>query len=239
MDKAWLLIGIAVLVSYVLGSFPTAYLYGKLKGVDIRKVGSRNPGATNIVRVFGVLPGVLVLLADAAKGFIVVYFLSQLTPFSDSDLLRVGCGVAAIVGHTFTLFLNFKGGKGVATTCGVFLGLAPLSTLLVLVPFVLVVAITKYISAGSLIAAIVFPPMIWLLHEAGQNSVIFIVSVPVATMIIIRHRANIGRILNGTENKFGQRVRVSRGGVTPPVQRIKREKRGNPAPTRNEKRKEG
>jgi acyl phosphate:glycerol-3-phosphate acyltransferase len=210
MSNSWLLGALVIVLSYCLGSFPTAYIYGKLKGVDIRKVGSGNPGATNIVRVFGVMPGVMVLLLDAAKGFVAVFFLSQLTPYADSDLFRVGCGIAAIAGHTFTMFLKFKGGKGVATTCGVFLGLAPIATALVLIPFILVVVITRYISAGSLVSAMLFPAIIWFSNEAGQHSVVFILSVMVAMMILIRHRANIDRILKGTENKFGQRVSIKK-----------------------------
>ncbi|MBN1595639.1 glycerol-3-phosphate 1-O-acyltransferase PlsY [candidate division FCPU426 bacterium] len=199
-------VALVLAASYVLGSLPSAYLYAAMRGVDIRKVGSGNPGATNVVRVFGVLPGILVLLLDAAKGFAAVQWLPHLTPVADADWLRVGCGLAAIAGHTYTVFLRFKGGKGVATACGVFLGLAPQSALLALVPFVLVVAVTRYISAGSLAAALLFPPIIWFMGEGGQNAIVFIMAVATGMMIILRHRANIHRILKGTENKFGQRV---------------------------------
>ncbi|MCD4813339.1 glycerol-3-phosphate 1-O-acyltransferase PlsY [bacterium] len=202
------IIGI-LLVSYGIGSIPFAYVYGKIRGVDIRTQGSGNPGATNIMRVFGVFSGILVLLADAAKGYLAVVIIAGWAVTGNPDLLKVACGLAAIMGHTFTFFLRFKGGKGVATTCGVFLGLAPLATLLVLIPFVVVVALTRYISAGSLVAALSFPAIIWFVGETGHQYLFFYVSVLSALMIVLKHRANIGRIVKGTENKFGQKVKVS------------------------------
>lgn len=206
MTADWLIASLVLFVSYLLGSIPVGYLYGRLRGVDIRTVGSRNVGATNVMRTFGTPAGVLVMLLDAAKGFAAVFILTRFTAYADSDLIRVGGGLAAIFGHTFTVFLGFKGGKGVATSLGVFLALAPVATAVALVPFVLMVALTKYISAGSLTAAILFPVLVWLAGEAGQYQAVFILSLVVALVIILRHRANLGRIWHGTENKIGQRI---------------------------------
>jgi len=206
VGEVWLLVVIALIVSYLLGSIPSGYWYGRLRGVDIRTVGSGNIGASNVQRTFGTISGIGVLLVDVGKGFIAAYFLSWFTPYPQSDLMRVGCGVAAICGHTFPLFLNFKGGKGVATTFGVLLGLVPISTIFVFLAFAGVVAVTRYISAGSLVSALLFPILIWWRNESGQFHSILILSVFISLVIIIRHRANIGRILRGEENRLGQRV---------------------------------
>jgi glycerol-3-phosphate acyltransferase PlsY len=194
----------AVLGSYILGSIPSGYWYGRLRGIDIRKQGSGNLGATNALRVLGVPAGILVLCIDVAKGFVAVAALPLLTPYPGSDYLRVACGLAAVLGHTYTLFLNFKGGKGVATTYGVLLALAPISTILVFLVLVGVVALTKYVSAGSLASAILFPAFIWLLGESGQSFSILILAVVVGAAVVVKHRSNIRRILDGTENKIGK-----------------------------------
>lgn len=209
MTIDWLAMGLAFLASYLLGSMPVGYLYGRLRGVDIRTVGSRNVGATNVMRTLGTPAGVGVMLLDAAKGFAAAFFLVRITAYPDSDLIRVGCALAVIFGHTFTVFLGFKGGKGVATSLGAFLALAPVATALALAPFALMVTLTKYVSAGSLTAALLFPVLVWAAGEAGQYQAILVLSLVVGLVIILRHRANLGRILRGTENKIGQRIPLS------------------------------
>ncbi|MCK5219093.1 glycerol-3-phosphate 1-O-acyltransferase PlsY [bacterium] len=208
MIEDWFLIVLAILSSYLIGSMPTAYLYGRLRGVDIRTQGSGNPGATNIARLFGIPAGVMVLLVDVGKGFVAAYWLSRWTPYPASDLIRVGCGLAAIFGHAFTPFLKFKGGKGVAATYGVLLGLAPIATIMVFIAFAGVVAGTRYISAGSLVSAFLFPLLIWLVGESGYGFSILILSIIIGLVIIILHRGNIERIIQGTENRLGRRIPV-------------------------------
>lgn len=203
MAESWWGVVLAVLASYLLGSVPTGYWVGRLRGVDIRTQGSGNMGATNVVRVLGWPTGVFVLLVDVAKGALAVFLLARFTAWPASELVRVGCGLAAVLGHTFTLFLGFKGGKGVATSCGVFLALAPLATALVLLVFVVVVALTRYVSLGSICAAALLPAAIWVAGESGRDSVILIVSVFLAAAVIFLHRANIGRLRQGTEHRLG------------------------------------
>ncbi len=206
MVESWLKIMAALALSYLLGALPTGYLAGRLKGLDIRKLGSGNMGATNVMRILGVPAGVLVMLIDAAKGFLAVAWLPGLTPYPEFDWLRVGCGLAAVLGHTFTLFLKFKGGKGVATTAGIFLALAPMAAVVTLLIFACTVAMTKTVSAGSILGALLLPPLVWILGEAGQGYSILLIAVVLAILIVARHGANIQRLKNGTENKIGRPV---------------------------------
>ncbi len=212
MINHWIGAGLAVLGSYLLGSIPTGYWYGRLKGIDIRTKGSGNLGATNVLRVLGTKAGVFVLAVDVLKGLLAVVLLTQLTPFPGSDYLRVACGLAAVLGHTYTVFLKFKGGKGVATTYGVLLALAPISTILVFLILVGVVAMTKYVSAGSIVSAILFPIFIWLLGESGQGFSVLLLALLVGAAVVFKHRSNIKRIMDGTENKLGK-VKATEGGT--------------------------
>jgi glycerol-3-phosphate acyltransferase PlsY len=197
-------VALAILGSYLLGAIPSGYWFGRLRGIDIRQKGSGNMGATNVLRVLGKPAGILVLVVDVAKGFLAVAWLPHLTPFPGLDYVRVGCGLAAVLGHTYTCFLHFKGGKGVATTYGVLLALAPVSTILVFLIFAAVVAFSKYVSLGSLVSAVLFPIFIWLLGESGQSFSVLALAFLVGVAVVIRHRANIRRILDGTENRLGQ-----------------------------------
>jgi acyl phosphate:glycerol-3-phosphate acyltransferase len=194
---------LALLACYLLGSIPTGYLYGRARGIDIRRQGSGNLGATNVVRVLGWGPGVLVLLIDIAKGFLAVWVLARFSPFAGSDLMRVGCGLAAVLGHTFTVWLRFQGGKGVATSCGVFLALAPLATSVVLLAFVAVVAATRYVSLGSILAAALLPLLVWAVGEGGRSGLILLLAALLAVAVVFLHRSNIQRLLRGTENRLG------------------------------------
>lgn len=199
---------VALAISYAVGSIPFAYLAGAASGVDLRKQGSGNLGATNVFRVLGWKIGILVFLADALKGALPVLLLPpRIAAPGDPVLWALACGVAAIAGHVRPLYLGFrKGGKGVATAAGVFFALAPLPMLVTFVVFVAIVLGTGYVSLGSLVAALLLPLLLLVTHGAG--SPLFIVSVVVACFVYWTHRANIGRLRRGEEHRFGKRWRA-------------------------------
>jgi glycerol-3-phosphate acyltransferase PlsY len=202
---------VAVVLSYVSGSIPAAFLAGTWAGVDLRTQGSGNLGATNVLRVLGPRIGALVFLVDIAKGALPVRFLPPLTGMTGSSLtwLAVACGVAAIVGHIRPVFLLFgKGGKGVATACGVFLALAPVQTLLTLVIFVVVVLASGYVSLASLTGAIALPVLLG--SSVGVRSPLFVVALLTAVFVFWTHRANIQRLRLGTEYRFGKAANFGR-----------------------------
>ena len=202
---------LAVLLSYVSGSIPAAYLAGKWSGVDLRAHGSGNLGATNVLRVLGAKIGLLVFAVDIAKGAVPVRWLPPITGTSGSTQtwIAVACGVAAILGHIRPIFLGFsKGGKGVATACGVFLALAPLQTLLSLLIFTVVVMSSGYVSLASLTAAVALPVL--LAASAGWRSPPFMVSVLTMVFVFWTHRANIERLRSGTEFRFGKAANFGR-----------------------------
>jgi glycerol-3-phosphate acyltransferase PlsY len=193
------LIGVAI--GYLAGSIPFAFLAGKAKGVDLRQHGSGNLGATNAIRVLGPRIGGAVYLADTLKGLLPTLLLPMATEASRPDLWAIAFGVAAIIGHVKPIFLMGQGGgKGVATAGGVFFGLAWLPTLIALGSFVLVVGITRMVSAGSLAAAAVLPIAILLVK--GPHALFFI-SAAVSVLVIWMHRGNISRIASGTESRIG------------------------------------
>jgi acyl phosphate:glycerol-3-phosphate acyltransferase len=185
------------LAAYLLGSVPTGYLLGYFAGVDVRKAGSGNVGATNVARVIGRRQGIWTLMADSAKGFLPAVVAVQL----DFDPIgRALVGVAAFLGHLYPVFLKFEGGKGVATAFGVILGLAPLATVCLIGLFGVIVLTTRIVSLSSMVAAVAAPFVLWLLdHPAALT----IMSAFLAAMIILRHRSNIRRLLDGTEPRFG------------------------------------
>jgi len=199
---------LALAISYAAGSIPFAYLAGAAAGVDLRKQGSGNLGATNVFRVLGWKVGILVFLADALKGALPVLLLPpRIVAPGDPVLWALGCGIAAIVGHVRPLYLGFrKGGKGVATAAGVFFALAPLPMLIAFAVFVAIVLGTGYVSLGSLVAALLLPAL--LLITRGADSPLFIVSVVIACFVFWTHRANIGRLRRGEEHRFGKRWRA-------------------------------
>lgn len=202
---------IALVLSYVSGSIPAAFLAGKWSGVDLRAHGSGNLGATNVLRILGPRIGMLVFGVDIAKGALPVWFLPPLTGTTGDrqTWIAVACGLAAIVGHIRPVFLGFgKGGKGVATTCGVFLALAPLQTLLTLLIFVVVVLASGYVSLGSLTGAISLPVL--LAASVGMRSPLFYVSVVSLMFVFWTHRANIQRLRAGTEYRFGRAANFGR-----------------------------
>jgi glycerol-3-phosphate acyltransferase PlsY len=202
---------VAVVLSYVSGSVPAAYLAGKWGGVDLRTHGSGNLGATNVLRILGARVGLLVFAVDIAKGAVPVWFLPPLTPGSSStqSWVAVACGVAAILGHIRPVFLGFqKGGKGVATACGVFLALAPLEAALTLVIFVVVVLSSGYVSLASLTGALSLPVL--LAASRGVQSPIFYVGLLTTAFVFWTHRPNIERLRAGTEYRFGRAANFGR-----------------------------
>ncbi len=199
---------IALALAYLCGSIPFALLAGKANSIDLRKQGSGNLGATNVFRALGWKIGVAVFLADAAKGALPVLFLPpRIDSPRDPVVWAIATGVAAIAGHVRPVFLKFgKGGKGVATAAGVFLALAPIPMLVAFAVFVAVVLSTGYVSLGSLISAVLLP--ILLAVTTGSASPLFAVSVVIAAFVFWTHRANIGRLRRGEENRFGKRGRA-------------------------------
>lgn len=196
-----------LLSAYLIGSLPFGYLSGKLiKHIDLRQEGSRNVGATNVFRVVGTLPAIVVLLLDISKGFLSIYLVSLfqlggsmgISPQA-FNLVRILAGLAAIAGHNWTIFLKFRGGKGVATGCGVSLGLAPLPALVSLAIFVVVTGLTRYVSLGSMLAVLAFPLNCLLFKES--LILVFFGSI-VALVVVVRHQANIKRLIAGTENRI-------------------------------------
>ena len=202
---------VAVILSYVSGSIPAAYLAGKWKGINLREHGSGNLGATNVLRVLGARIGLTVFAIDIAKGALPVWFLPPLTGATGTTQvwIALACGVGAILGHLRPLFLGFrKGGKGVATACGVFLALAPLQTALTLLIFAVVVFSSGYVSLASLTAVVALPVL--LAVSIGWRSPIFLVSVLTVAFVFWTHRPNIQRLRDGTEYRFGKAANFGR-----------------------------
>jgi glycerol-3-phosphate acyltransferase PlsY len=199
----------ALIVSYLLGSIPAAHIAGLSKGIDLRKHGSGNLGATNVIRVLGTKIGMMVFAFDMAKGAIPVGIFSRWLPpgallLGDPTITGIACGVAAIIGHVRPIYLKFgKGGKGVATAAGVFLALAPVQTLLTLIIFAVVLLSSGYVSLGSLTGALMLPVLLGI--TVGVRSPLFAISVLVAVFVFWTHRANITRLRRGEEHRFGKR----------------------------------
>ena len=192
----------AVVVAYLLGSIPFAYLAGRARGIDLRQHGSGNLGATNAVRVLGVTTGVVVYLLDTLKGFLPVFVLVPMLIANRPDLWAIAIGVAAIAGHVRPVYLGFqKGGKGMATAGGVFLALAPLATALGLAVWVLVFLPSGYVSLASIVAAVLFPFAI-LATGTPVRSALFAVAVLTAVFVVWMHRSNIARLRRGEEHRF-------------------------------------
>ena len=195
---------ISIISAYLLGSIPSSYLMGKmLKGIDIRKFGSGNVGATNALRVLGTKIGIITLVIDILKGFFAVLIGKILIP-EFSDLILIIIGIAAIIGHIFTIFLKFKGGKGVATSTGVFIALTPIPLIIALFVFIITVWISKYVSLGSILASLTLFMVELIINlnnsfiEIEKLVMVFVI----ASFIIIRHKSNLKRLLSGTENKI-------------------------------------
>lgn len=195
-----------MIIGYFLGSIPNALWIGKVfKGVDVREHGSKNTGSTNAARVLGAKLGILTLILDISKGAIptLLALLTHSNLFENMTSIQgidgILVGISAILGHSFSMFLKFKGGKAVATTVGVFLVLVPNALLMAAVVFFTVFFITKYVSLSSIIGAMTLPIFIYLLY---RNIILTIFGLIIGILIVIKHKSNIERLLNGTESKF-------------------------------------
>lgn len=191
-----------VVLAYVLGAIPNGVWIGKtFKGVDIRTVGSKNSGATNAYRNLGAKYGIATLLLDALKGFLPVYIAYKAG--ANSSFI-VFMGLIAILAHSFSCFLNFKGGKGVATSLGVFLFLSPEGVLVALVGFLIVLYFTRYVSLSSVTGAVILPIMVYILpvREGVNKGTLCVLVTIIGAFVIYKHKANISRLLNGTESKI-------------------------------------
>lgn len=206
---------IALIIGYVFGLFQTGYLYGKSQGIDIRKEGSGNAGTTNSLRVLGAKAGIITFAGDLFKAIFAVLVVKAIFGNTYPDaikILELYAGFGAVLGHNFPFYLNFKGGKGIACTSGMILAVFPLSAPICLVLFIGSIAITRYVSLGSilvvvsyLIQVLIFGQMGYLHIDAAYLPEFYIVSACFTAMGLWRHRANIKRLLNGTENKLGMK----------------------------------
>lgn len=210
---------VVLLISYLVGSIPSSIWVGKVaRGVDIRNYGSGNAGATNTFRILGWKPGVTVLLIDGFKGFVCSYWVSQLAyqigsgpvviiPNWEIDsFLRITCGIIAILGHMFPILASFDGGKGMATATGMLIAIEPISIAISAGVFLIVMISTRYVSLASLVAAFIYPLLLLLLRYGFHLQIdgsILIFGAIAGIGIIIKHRGNIKRLMNGTENKVG------------------------------------
>ena len=195
-----------ILIAYVLGSIPNALWVGKtFKNIDVREHGSKNTGSTNAARVLGAKLGIFTLILDILKGALPTYLgivlgadlLTRMTGIDKLDVIVIG--MAAILGHTFSLFLKFKGGKAVATTLGVFLVLVPYAILILLVVFFVIFGLTKYVSLASIVSAVALPITVYL---TTRHIPLTILGIIIGLLVIIRHQENIKRLINGTESKL-------------------------------------
>lgn len=201
-------------LGYLVGSFPTAILAGKLlRGwdFDIRSEGSGNAGGTNVFRVLGWKPGLVVMLIDVFKGFAATQWVSQWQPFGtayiDSTVMPILTGLAAVCGHIWTVFADFRGGKGVGTAAGMIIALYPVAAIICLGIFVAVVYFTRYVSLGSMLAALSLPVVLLLMQILFNKDVpdaLFQFSLLVGVLIVFTHRKNVRRLIEGTENRFGK-----------------------------------
>ncbi len=192
-----------VVISYLLGSVSFAYLFAKgFRGIDIRTVGSGNPGATNVARLMGLKAALVVLLLDAFKGWIVAVSVARLVADPGFVLL---CGLAVIAGHNWPIFLKFRGGKGVATTLGFFLGFAFLPTIGVVAFVAAVIYITRYVSLGSIVGSIAIPVLMVLSPELRSHVLYGLI---ICLVILWRHGSNIKRLLQGTESRLEKKHQV-------------------------------
>jgi len=188
-----------LLLAYLLGSLPSSYVAGRLRGVDLREQGSGNLGATNVYRVLGAVAAVPVVIFDVAKGFVPASLFPGWDGSADARL-AIAYGLAAIAGHVWPVFLKFRGGKGVATGAGVLLALAPLTTVLALLIWIGVVSLTRYVSVASMTAATLVPLLAVLLDAPGATVAFCVV---VAGFVWWTHRSNLRRLVDGTEHRFG------------------------------------
>jgi len=212
---------IVIILGYMIGSIPTSIILSKwIHGFDIRTKGSGNAGGTNVFRVLGWKAGLIVGVIDLSKGLIVVTLIARLfwdpslpfynrTPFDDFTIVQMLCGAAAIIGHIWTVFAGFRGGKGIATAAGMLVGLAPTEFLISILVFGLVIVAWGYVSLGSISAAITFPTTLFVRHnifgvQIDSYNTLIVFSLSVAVLLIFSHRQNIKRLLAGTESRISR-----------------------------------
>jgi glycerol-3-phosphate acyltransferase PlsY len=199
---------IVAVVSYLLGSIPSGFLVAKARGIDIRSVGSGNIGATNVLRILGKPAGIFVMFADTLKGALAVLiavrvigpWFSGASGNQANEWYGVCAGVAAILGHNFTCWLSFKGGKGIATSAGVLVALVPWSLLIILAVWIVTLALTRFVSLASVFASATLPFAAWM---TGESPTMILITGGLAVLAIYKHRTNIKRLLNGTESRIG------------------------------------
>jgi len=213
---------LVAVMAYLLGSIPTGFLVAKARGVDIRAVGSGNIGATNVFRILGTPAGIFVLLVDALKGFAAAaaiwnYYaeLNDLLPRAfpveviAHPSVRINhailAGICAVLGHNYTCWLHFKGGKGIATTAGVFFALAPLAAGIALAVWLVALAVTRYVSIASIAAAVALSVAVWLTKD---SALLGTVTTALGALAIYKHKSNVQRLIAGTENRLGQKAEV-------------------------------
>ncbi len=187
------------IAGYLFGAIPFGLLVGRFAGVDVRSQGSKNIGATNVSRVIGKRWGLLTLFCDCMKGFLPVFAAARFLPAESSGIIVAATGVAAVLGHMFSCYLKFSGGKGVATGLGVFLFLSPLAVAVALAVFVAAVAASGFVSVGSLFASALLPILLLFL---GLPKSSFGAGVIIAALIWVKHRENIARLLKGEEKSW-------------------------------------
>lgn len=207
-----------IIVSYLIGSIPSAYIVGKIfKNVDLRLYGSGNLGSTNAFRVLGIPLGIIVQILDISKGLVVVLFVTQFfysnlpfhnfTPFEDITIFKIIAGVSAVIGHTYSVFVSFKGGKGINTALGMMISLSPVDVVVSLIFFIIILLLSGYVSLGSIVASFIFPATMFIRENlfgvdiVGYKTLI-VFSIITAGFIIYNHRENIKRLLYGNENRF-------------------------------------
>lgn len=207
-----------IILSYLVGSIPTSIIVCKAaRGIDIRNYGSGNAGGTNVMRVLGWKHGLFVMVLDAMKGVLAVIVIARLfqgnmpfnnaTPFDDFTLIQIIAGIAAVIGHVWTIFASFKGGKGIATALGMLLMITTVDMLIAVGAFIIVVSISKYVSLGSIVGAIVVPLALVLRENVfnvniqGYHTILPFV-IAVSMLVIFTHRKNVVRLINGSETKI-------------------------------------
>lgn len=192
--------GVALIIlCYFIGAIPFSYLVSLLKGVDIRTRGSGNVGATNVLRALGPVAAVAALAADLLKGIAAAW----IGTMAGAEWLIIWCAFVAVVGHCYSIFLRFRGGKGVATSAGIILYLLPREFLILLVVFLVIAALLRYVSLGSVTVAVLLPVLVLVMNEPTE---LLILSLLMAALVVYRHRENIDRLRSGTEPKLGSRA---------------------------------
>jgi len=186
-----------IMIGYLIGSIPFGVIAGKLRKIDIRKVGSGNIGATNIYRTFGTAPAIAVFILDLLKGALAVYIARAIFPTSPAII--VVSGIAAVIGHMYPVYIGFKGGKGSATGLGVLLGIAPDLFIIAMIYVAISIAVTRYVSVTSIGGVILLAVLMFTFHKPVEYSIAAII---VATLVIYKHLPNIKRLLSGTESKI-------------------------------------